>query len=234
MTAYRSRLAVHSRTPNGSAVILLHGVADTRAGMMGPARFLLERGYTVLAPDSRGHGTSGGGLITYGIKKRATCAIGPAGSASGPASSGSTAWGHRWAAPSCSNPCRANRAFGPWWRIVRSRRSGKSRDRLHKLSGRAASRDSADRGSGDCVCALGIQHRFGPASPAPSAPPGFPILLIHGDRDANIPLRHSRELRSLNPAIQLWEVPGAGHVASFIAAPEEYAHRVLDWFATHP
>src|SRR5688572_23227440 len=54
---------------NGSAVILLHGVADTRRGVMGHAHFLLENGFTVLTPDARGHGSSGGGIITYGVRE---------------------------------------------------------------------------------------------------------------------------------------------------------------------
>src|SRR6266536_483299 len=54
---------------NGSAVILLHGVADTRLGVMEHARFLVQNGFTVLTPDARGHGSSGGGLITYGIRE---------------------------------------------------------------------------------------------------------------------------------------------------------------------
>src|SRR5215472_10242226 len=46
--------------PNRSAVIALHGVADTRVGMLGHVDFLIRAGYTVLVPDCRGHGSSGG------------------------------------------------------------------------------------------------------------------------------------------------------------------------------
>jgi len=46
--------------PNHAAVILLHGVGDTWHGVLGQARFLLEAGYAVLAPDSRAHGMRGG------------------------------------------------------------------------------------------------------------------------------------------------------------------------------
>ncbi len=53
--------------PNGAAAIVLHGVGDTRLGVLGQARFLLDAGYMVLTPDSRGHGASGGGMITYGL-----------------------------------------------------------------------------------------------------------------------------------------------------------------------
>jgi fermentation-respiration switch protein FrsA (DUF1100 family) len=52
---------------NGDAVILLHGVADNRAAMLGPADMLLHHGYAVLLPDARAHGASGGERATYGI-----------------------------------------------------------------------------------------------------------------------------------------------------------------------
>jgi alpha-beta hydrolase superfamily lysophospholipase len=52
---------------NGNCVLLLHGVADSRASQMGLARLLLENHYSVLAPDSRGHGESGGSIVTYGV-----------------------------------------------------------------------------------------------------------------------------------------------------------------------
>src|SRR5262249_34859173 len=55
--------------PTRTAVILLHGVADTRQGMLGHARLLLKNGYSVLMPDSRGHGISEGDRITYGLKE---------------------------------------------------------------------------------------------------------------------------------------------------------------------
>src|SRR5271157_6569187 len=54
---------------NGDAVILLHGVADNRMGMLGYAELLLRHGYAVLLPDARAHGESGGELATYGVKE---------------------------------------------------------------------------------------------------------------------------------------------------------------------
>ncbi len=59
--------ALPQRT-NGDAVILLHGVGDSRQGMIHFASLFAARGYSVLMPDSRGHGTSGG-VTTYGIRE---------------------------------------------------------------------------------------------------------------------------------------------------------------------
>src|SRR5258707_1068833 len=52
---------------NGSCVLLLHGVADSRASQIGLARLLLKNHYAVLVPDSRAHGESSGGIVTYGV-----------------------------------------------------------------------------------------------------------------------------------------------------------------------
>lgn len=48
-------------------VIFLHGSADNRASGIGAARHLLQRGFTVLAYDSRAHGESEGRACTYGF-----------------------------------------------------------------------------------------------------------------------------------------------------------------------
>ena len=54
---------------NGDAVILLHGVSDNRMGTYGYGRWLVQNHYTVLMPDARAHGSSGGELATYGLKE---------------------------------------------------------------------------------------------------------------------------------------------------------------------
>jgi pimeloyl-ACP methyl ester carboxylesterase len=56
------------REANGNTVILLHGVSDNRLGMYGYGRWLLQNHYSVLLPDARHHGNSGG-LTTYGIRE---------------------------------------------------------------------------------------------------------------------------------------------------------------------
>jgi dipeptidyl aminopeptidase/acylaminoacyl peptidase len=62
-----------------------------------------------------------------------------------------------------------------------------------------------------------------------------PVLLIHGTADEKTPIRHSRELRAINPEeVKLWEVPGARHTTVLADEPETYARTVVDWFRTHP
>ncbi len=53
---------------NGDAVILLHGVVDNRLGVYAYGKWLVEHHYTVLMPDARHHGASGG-LTTYGVRE---------------------------------------------------------------------------------------------------------------------------------------------------------------------
>jgi pimeloyl-ACP methyl ester carboxylesterase len=52
---------------NGQAVILLHGIADNRGGVVGYGQAFLQQGYRILLPDSRAHGESGGAVATYGL-----------------------------------------------------------------------------------------------------------------------------------------------------------------------
>jgi hypothetical protein len=61
---------IHPHNSNGDAILLLHGLADNRIGMTGYAQLLLSRGFTVLLPDARAHGTSDGPLATYGLLER--------------------------------------------------------------------------------------------------------------------------------------------------------------------
>jgi uncharacterized protein len=58
----------------------------------------------------------------------------------------------------------------------------------------------------------------------------IPVLLIHGQIDRNIPVRHSRAIHGVAPQSVLWEVPGADHCGAIAAAPREFETRVVGWF----
>ena len=58
----------------------------------------------------------------------------------------------------------------------------------------------------------------------------IPTLLIHGQIDSNIPVRHSRRMHLLDPETVLWEVPHADHCGALATAPEEFEMRLLGWF----
>src|SRR5216683_3332536 len=61
---------VRPRNPNGSWVLLFHGVADNRIGVIGQSEFLLRAGYSIVMMDARAHGASGGPIATYGWLER--------------------------------------------------------------------------------------------------------------------------------------------------------------------
>jgi len=61
---------VSAPRPNGSWVLLFHGVADNRVGVIGQSEFLLRAGYGVVMMDARAHGASDGPMATYGWLER--------------------------------------------------------------------------------------------------------------------------------------------------------------------
>src|SRR5216683_7616557 len=61
---------VRPKNPNGNWVLLFHGVADNRVGIIGQSEFLLRAGYSVVMMDARAHGASVGPIATYGWLER--------------------------------------------------------------------------------------------------------------------------------------------------------------------
>jgi predicted alpha/beta-fold hydrolase len=57
------------RAPN-RCVVIPHGIGDSRLGSAGFAPMFLQAGYSVLLPDARAHGSSGGELVTYGLLEK--------------------------------------------------------------------------------------------------------------------------------------------------------------------
>jgi uncharacterized protein len=224
------------RESNGAAVILLHGVGDTRAGMLSHANYLLAAGYMVLTPDARGHGSSGGDAIGYGAMEAADV----------------HAWGdwlfaHRPVARlygmgesmgagiiieslATEKRLRAVVAECPFATFDEV-----AYDRLARDSGlpRASLWPVVWMGTLYARFGLGVDLRR--ASPIAVVRGSIvPVLLIHGTADNNIPCRHSRELHAANPsATTLWLVPGASHVNAMASAPAMYVERVTGWFRDH-
>jgi len=224
------------RKPIGAAVILLHGVADTRQGMLGPGHFLLERGYSVLIPDSRGHGVSGGDYVTYGLIEAGDI--------------------HCWAnwmfeSRHVERLYGAGQSMGAAILLQSLRAEPRFRavvadcpffsfeeisyDRLSQIAGLPRPLSWPLVQAGFCYGRLAHGLDLRQASPAEVLrTTQVPTLLIHGIEDRNIPPRHSQMLHALNPrATRLWLVPGAGHVASFAIQPQTYVEAVTEWFARH-
>jgi dipeptidyl aminopeptidase/acylaminoacyl peptidase len=221
---------------NGAAVILMHGVSDTRLGMSAHAPFLLETGYTVLMPDSRGHGASGGEIITYGIREADDVHLWANALLREPGIERLYGLGQSMGAAilieslACEPRFRAIVADSPF---ATFQEIAFDRLRQHGVPFHAASWPLVELGFAYARLRYGVN--LWQASPLDVLRRSrTPVLLIHGLADDNIDPRHSRALRAANPAIaQLWEVPRAAHAASWSSAPATYHQRVREWFSSH-
>lgn len=224
---------------NGNAVILFHGLGDNRLGMTGYAQLLLSHGYTVLMPDARAHGESGGDLATFGIIERddirrwfewleqstlPTCiyAIGE--------SMGAAQLLESLAVEPHFCAVVAESSFSNFREIAYDRMG--QRFGTGPWVGRTVLRPVVEIAL--LIARTKYQVDLTQASPEDAvAHTHVPVLLIHGIVDSNIPLRHSLRLIAHNPQLQFWRVPGADHCGAMSTAPQEFEHRVLSWFDGH-
>ena len=59
-----------------------------------------------------------------------------------------------------------------------------------------------------------------------------PVLIVHGGGDTFVPAEQGRQLKAAAPSAEYWEVPGATHAGSYAAAPSAYVDRVASFFAS--
>ena len=224
---------------NGNAVILLHGVADNREGMGGFGALFLSHGYSVLLPDSRAHGLSGGSFPTYGFKEasdvrawydwlddydRPSCVFGM-----GESMGAAIVLQALETAPFCAVVAESPFAS---FRQIAYIRVGQV---FHTGSwlGKSALRPAIELALIYARLTRGVDLTS--ESPEQSvAATHVPVLLIHGLADDNIPPRQSEMLRARNPvSVALWEVPKAGHCGASSTVPAEFNSRVIFWFGLH-
>jgi len=221
---------------NGNAAIVLHGLGDNRLGMSGYAQLLLAHGYTVLLPDARAHGVSGGELATYGLLEgsdihdwvdfllaaaKPRCVYGMGESMGAAELLQSLQEETRLCAVVAESP------FSTFREIAYDRMGQPFR--LGPWVGRTVLRPLVE------IAFLRVRWRYGldmgRVSPEDAvAGSHTPVLLIHGQIDGNIPARHSRAIHEVAPQTVLWEVPGADHCGAIATAPQEFESRMLGWF----
>lgn len=224
---------------NGNAVILIHGIGDNRQGMMGFAELFLSDGYSVLVPDSRAQGTSGGGFPTYGVeeatdvrdwfnwlqtRQHPNCVFGM-GESMGAAIVLQSVKTTTFCAVVAESPFASFRQIS-YIRVGQIFRSS-------EWLGQYALRPSVELAFLYARLTHGVNLTA--ASPELAVTGSkVPILLIHGLADDNIPPHQSEMIRGYNPTdISLWEVPNAGHCGAVSVGAEEFDSRVLGWFAGH-
>ena len=227
---------VRSANPSGNWVLLFHGVADNRVGVIGQSEFLLRAGYNVVMMDARGHGESEGAIATYGwLECNDTRAI-------------------LDALVSSEHPNHIF-ALGESMGAGIALQSAGVDSRIEAVvaeapfaSLREASYDYAGLQKypwlGKTLFAPGawmMLHRGQELAgfPAKEVSPEqavaarpFPVLLICDTADTTLPCRHAERIYgAASGPKSLWVVPGAFHTAALGYQPDEFRRRVLGFFA---
>ena len=225
---------------NGNMVVLLHGQGDNRAGMLNYVRLFLWNDYSVLSPDMRAHGESGGELATYGVTESEDVGRW-------------INWLEETEKPQClfglgesmgsAILLQALRAEPGFCAVIAESSFASFREIAYDRAGRIA---GGGEMLGRTLLRPGVQAGFlyarvwygvdfDRAEPARAvAASRVPLLLIHGLEDISIPPRHSRMILESRPqGTELWEVEGAEHTATLGQRPEEFERRGTSFFAEH-
>lgn len=227
---------VRAANPNGSWILLFHGVADNRMGVLEHALILLNAGYSVTLMDARAHGESEGTVATYGwIERQDTRAILDALTAS-------------------EHPARVF-ALGESMGAGIALQSAAIDPRIEAVvaeapfaSLREASYDYAGLQKypllGETLFAPGAWVMlargqslagFSAADVSPQravAARAFPVFLICDAADRTLPCRHAEKIYAAATGPKsLWVVPHAFHTAALGYQPAEFKRRVLHFFA---
>lgn len=225
----------------GDAVLLTHGIVDTRVGMLGIAEMLLSAGYIVLSPDARAHGESGGAITTFGLLERRDlqqwvqwlhARPGARGCVHGVAVSLGAAQLLQALDPPAGFCSAVVESPFASFREVAFDRVGQHIGADPWLA-RTLLRPVVEFGIAITRIRYGID--LGAASPLDAVQSTHtPVLLIQGDADANIPPRHARLLKAANPAaVTLWMIGSGAHASLSAVAADAYRERLLLFLAAH-
>jgi alpha-beta hydrolase superfamily lysophospholipase len=247
---------VRPNNPNGSWVLLFHGVADNRVGVIGQSEFLLRAGYSAVMMDARSHGDSGGPIATYGwLERNDTRAIIDALLLSEHVGAGLAPPASSFTSSASLTSSFHIFALGESMGAGIVLQSAAADPRIEAVVAEAsfanlreASYDYAGLRKypwlGKTIFAPGtwtLLYRdeklagFPVAEVSPVravASRAFPVLLICDEQDVALPCRHSEMIyAAARGARQLWVVPRAFHTAAYGFEPEEFRRRVLAFFA---
>ena len=241
--------------PNGSWVLLFHGVADNRIGVIGQSEFLLRAGYSVIMMDTRGHGASEGLIATYGwLERNDAKAVIDALNSDFVQRCAAIQW-HGAGGPVCA----PNHIFalGESMGAGIALQSGASDPRIEAVVAEASFANL--REAAYDYAGFRKYPRLGKTLLAPFswtllyrgekltglplaeispmkavASRAFPVLLICDENDEALPCRHTQMIyNAARGPKQLWVVPGAYHTAALGFHPEEFRRCVLSFFDTY-
>ncbi len=226
---------VRAEKPNGSWVLLFHGVSDNRIGVVGQSEFLLQNGYNVVLMDSRCHGDSGGPIATYGWLERKDA------SAVIDALERTERAQHLFALGESMGAGIALQSAGADPRIEAVVAEASFANLQEAAYDYAGLRQYPWLGKtlfapGAWLLVYRGEHLAGfpgaEVSPEKAvARRAFPVFLICDAEDHALPCRHSEMIfrAALGPK-EFWRVPGAYHTAALGHAPDEFGERVLGFF----
>ena len=227
---------VRPEESNGNAVILLHGLADNRMAMEDYADFLLLHGYTVLMPDARAHGESGGAIATFGAlesndihlwfewlraNEHPKCIFGFG------ESMGAAQLLESLSAEPDFCAVAAEGSFSSFREISYERAAHPFH--TGPWLGRILFRPLIDSAFLYARWRYGVD--FDHVSPITAvAGSRVPVLLIHGQIDKTIDIRHSRLIAAQSARVVLWELPNTGHSNAIDTEPHDLELRLVAWF----
>jgi pimeloyl-ACP methyl ester carboxylesterase len=196
------------RTPSArrrGTVVYLHGLSDNRGSSVWLARHLGERGFDVVAYDSRAHGQSGGEACTYGFyEKRDLARVLDQLSLAGPFFLLGNSMG---AAVALQAAAEDGRIAG----VVAISTISDLRTAAFERAPFFASRREIEEAFQ--IAESAGHFKVDEVSPvAAAARIACPVLLIHGEDDRETPPAHSRRVfAALQGDKHMLIVPGAGH-----------------------
>jgi pimeloyl-ACP methyl ester carboxylesterase len=213
--------------PNGEAVVLLHGIAGNRIDPSGFGDIFLQQGYSVLLPDSRGHGERDDVRRWVGwVRQRDPGCTYLLGESMGAAIG-----------------LQATEVTPDLCAVVVESPYARFREVTYERLGEATgtgTRFWQTLGRPAIEVAIMYTHLVYGIYLPDAAPQTavehshVPTLLIAGTNDQQIPMHHAEELeRSCESHCTLWIVPGADHGGASTVDPTVFRENVMGWFRQH-
>ncbi|MDP7262315.1 MAG: alpha/beta fold hydrolase [Dehalococcoidia bacterium] len=228
-----------------SWIIMLHGDntnrSDPKTGMLSIARALSRRGFGIFMFDLRGRGDSPAAMSSSGYFER----LDLQGAADYLVSKGADrrrigvlgfSLGAAVALMAGSNPNNfgavvSDSSFADFSLVLKSSMTGLRRPLTLAIPGIEF--------MAQAIYGINIKD----ISPARTiARSDTPVMVIHGEEDAVVPVEHARLLgRAIGASFDemesgeetVWIVPGAGHTGSFRTQPKAYIEKLVKFFEAH-